>query len=67
MRRAIKLQGLSKQLELSKCTEITLEQNPQYEFIHIDRLRDGTWRLVYTKETIDDISKLSALEIIRED
>lgn len=53
-------------LELSKCALIKLKP-AQAEFIHLDKLKDGTWRLVYTGSTIPDITQVEALRIIRED
>lgn len=63
MRRAIKLVGLDKELELSKVTAVKTEKN----MIHLDQLPDGTWRLIYNGFLIPDITKLEALKILRED
>jgi len=35
--------------------------------IHFDELDDGTWRLIFSKDMIDDFSKIKSFEIIRED
>jgi hypothetical protein len=66
MRRAILLQGIGKELEISKVTKITNLQNPQREFIYFDQLDDGTWRLIYAEDTISDFTQIEAFKFIRE-
>ena len=56
----------NKALELSKVSTVRLTE-VEREFIHLDKLPDGTWRLVYTPSTIPDIRLLSALTLVRED
>jgi len=56
------LEGLDDKLELSKVSEIKLSEK---EFIYLDKLSDGTWRLAYTAKTIPDIKKLESLKIER--
>lgn len=63
MRRAIEIEGTDVTLELSKVTMI----HSSAEMIHMDKLPDGTWRLIYSGNVIDDISKVKSLKIIRED
>lgn len=41
MKRSIKLEGIDKKLEISKATTIKSDK----EFIYLDKLEDGTWRL----------------------
>jgi len=61
-RRAIKLEGTDVTLELSKFATPRTDK----EFIHLDKLKDGTWRLLYNvKDT--DIQSVSSLVIVRED
>jgi len=50
-------------LELSKATEISTS----LQTINLEKLKDGTWRLIYSKDLIDDFSKLQSMEIVRED
>ncbi len=50
-------------LDLSKVVEIRTE----VEMIHLDKLKDGTWRLTYSNSTIPDIKDLETLQIVRED
>ena len=63
MKRSIELKGLNETLELSKVSEVKTSKK---EFIYLDKLDDGTWRLCYTKSTIEDIKQLMSMEIIRE-
>lgn len=63
LRRAIKLEGTDIVLELSKVTAVKTKQR----MIHLDELNDGTWRLIYNGDHIPDFSKITNLEIIRED
>lgn len=64
VRRAIKIVGTDTVLELSKVTAVKLHNAAM---IHLDQLPDGTWRLIYNSHLIPDITKVQALEIIRED
>jgi len=61
-RRAIKLQGTDTVLELSKFATPKTDK----EFIHLDKLPDGTWRLLYNVVGTD-IKNVSALTIVREE
>jgi hypothetical protein len=61
-RRAIKLEGTDIVLELSKFATPKTDK----EFIHLDKLPDGSWRLLYNvKDT--DIQNITALTIVREE
>ena len=60
-RRAIKIEGTDVELELSKfATPRTTK-----EFIHFDKLPDGTWRLLFNVDGVD-MKDVSAFTIIRE-
>ena len=61
-RRAIKLEGTDTVLELSKFATPKTEK----EFIHLDKLPDGTWRLLYNVVGTD-IKNVYALTIVREE
>jgi hypothetical protein len=63
MKRSIKLIGLDKELLLSKVTAIKTDK----QMIHLDQLKDGTWRLIYNANLIPDITKLLAMSVVRED
>lgn len=61
-RRAIKLKGTDVTLELSKFATPKTDK----EFIHLDKLPDGTWRLLYNVKDAPDIQAVQAFEIIRD-
>ncbi len=63
MKRAIEIEGIGKILELSKATSVRTEK----EMIHLDKLSDGSWRLIYNENLIPDFSKVKSLKIIREE
>jgi hypothetical protein len=63
-KRSIRISGINKELNLSKVTVIK-QVGP--EMIHLDKLADGTWRLIYSESTIPDITQVSSLDIVRED
>lgn len=62
IRRAIKVEGTDTVLELSKFATPKTEK----EFIHFDKLPDGSWRLLFNVSGVD-VKDISALTIIRED
>ena len=61
-KRQLYLTGLDKSLELSKVSEVKVSKK---EFIYLDKLDNGTWRLCYTSSTIDDIKNLISIDMIR--
>jgi hypothetical protein len=61
-RRAIKLEGTDVVLELSKFATPKTDK----EFIHLDKLPDGSWRLLYNLEGTD-IKNVKSLTIVREE
>jgi hypothetical protein len=61
-RRAIKLEGTDVVLELSKFATPKTDK----EFIHLDKLPDGSWRLLYNVEGTD-IKNVKSLTIVREE
>ena len=62
VRRAIKIEGLDVELELSKATSVRTDK----QMIHFDQLKDGSWRLIYNENLIPDFSKVRAFTVIRE-
>ena len=62
-RRAIEIEGTDMVLELSKVVSVKTDK----EMMHLDKLSDGTWRLIYNGKMIPDFSKVKGLKIIRED
>jgi len=63
-KRSIYLNGIDVELPLSKVTALKL---PDVEMIHLDKLQDGTWQMIYTTETIPEIKELISVDIKRED
>ena len=64
-RRAIRINridGTHEDLELSKAASVDTKAS----MINLDRLNDGTWRLIYDRNLIPDITQVASLEIIRE-
>jgi hypothetical protein len=61
VRRAIKLQGTNVLLEISKFATPSVAK----EFIHLDKLPDGTWRLLWNVKDAPDTSQIEALVFIR--
>jgi len=69
MRRAIRVKrvdGSSEDLEISKVAAIHDKDGSMSVLIHLDKLKDGTWRLTYNTTHIPDFSQIVALEVIRE-
>lgn len=62
-RRAIEIEGIGEVLELSRATAIRTDK----QMIHLDKMDDGTWRLIYNANLIPDFSEVKSLKIIRED
>ena len=63
MKRSILIEGINTELVLSK---VTMIRTPK-QMINLDMLDDGTWRLIYSENTIPDITKVDGFKIIRED
>lgn len=66
MKRSIRINfndGTFKDLELSKATTVRTNN----EMLYLDKLNDGSWRLIWNESLINDFSKVVNLEIIRED
>ena len=65
-RREILIRGPDKTLILSKATRIHIKDEGR-QFISLDQLKDGTWRLVYTTGVVDQWKTVEGLEMIRKD
>jgi hypothetical protein len=66
MKRTIRINfndGTFTDLELSKATSVRTKN----EMLYLDKLNDGSWRLIWNESLINDFSKVINLEIIRED
>ena len=64
VKRTIRINGTDKELEISKSACL---KGVEKQMIHLDQLPDGTWRIVYTENTIADLTDVTSFEIIRED
>lgn len=56
------MDGSNTDLELSKATSVNTKQ----QMLHLDKLNDGTWRLIYNEELIPDFSKIVGFKVVRE-
>ena len=65
-KRAVLLAGPDKELPITRATKINTKDGAR-QFIHLDQLKDGTWRLVWTSGLVDEWSEVRALIMIRED
>ena len=63
MKRAIRIEGMDVELELSRATGVKTRKR----MIHLDEMKDGTWRLIYNEDMIPDFTKVESLKVIRED
>ena len=67
MKRALTINfrdGTSKELVLSKATRIKSEG---VDMMHLDKLPDESWRLIFSDSITDDFSKIESFSIVRED
>lgn len=64
MRRAIRIDGLDKEIEIGKFVVVNAQKK---QFFYLEELKDGKFRLTVTKDLIPDMSKVKGLTIIRED
>jgi hypothetical protein len=60
---SVTLEGLDLTLPVSKASGIEAPAR----MIQLDLLRDETWRLLYSRDLIPDLSQLTAMTVIRED
>ena len=65
MKRSIIVDSGDSQVEL-ELERVTMVRTTK-QMINLDRMDNGKWRLVYSEGTIQDISKLQALRLVRED
>jgi hypothetical protein len=67
MKRAIVIRfknGDTKELELK---EATLVIGGPKQFLNLEQMKGGKWRLVWSEDLIEDFSQVEGFEIIRED
>jgi hypothetical protein len=60
---SVTLEGLGLTLPVSKASGIEAPTRT----IQLDLMRDDTWRLIYSRDLVPDLSQLTALKVIRED
>ncbi len=58
----IRVEGVGKEVVLSRVTEINSET---VEIFHLDKLKDDTFRLTYSKSLIPDIKAFLGLTLMR--
>lgn len=66
MRRAVEIKfmdGTSRVLELGKATSLKTDLG----MIHLERMPDDKWRLLWSEDIVDEFSKIKSFEMIRED
>ena len=56
-----RVDGSEQRLELSKATACRTSA----QFIHLDMLKDGTWRLLWSEGVVPDMSEIDSLTIER--
>ena len=65
MRRAFEIKfkdGTSKFLEISKATSIKADIG----MLHLDRIKDGSYRLIFSDSIAEDFSQIESFNIVRE-
>ena len=62
VKRKVVLEGIGTELELGKVTAV----DTKIQVIYFEKMKDGKWRMTYSKGTIPEISDLEALRIVRE-
>jgi len=62
VKRSVVIEGLDIKLDLTKVTAVKTRMN----MIHFDELPDGTWRLIYNGNMIEDFTKIEGFTIVRE-
>lgn len=63
VKRILHLQGLDRDLVLSKVVSVDTPK----PIMNLEQLPDGTWRLIYQKALIPDITKFQGILMVRED
>jgi hypothetical protein len=52
---------------VSKVTLLKTGKKYKKSMIHLDKLDNGTWRLIYSEDVIPELDKIDSFEIVRED
>ena len=61
--RLYKMDGSFIDLEITRASSVDTKQS----MINLDKLSDGTWRLICDKNIMEDFTEFKRLEMIRED
>ena len=64
IKRHIHFEGTDKTIEIGKAVCLDLADK---EFLYLEKMKDGKWRITWTKSLFDDLSEVDALKIIREE
>ena len=62
-KRLHKMDGSFIDLEITKAASVDTKQS----MINLDKLADGTWRLIWDKNLMEEFTEFKSLEMIRED
>ena len=65
-KRAILLTGPDKELPITRGVKINIREEGR-QFIHIDQMKDGNWRLCFTAGVVEEWSEIKALVMLREE
>ena len=65
-KQAILLAGPDKELPITRAVKIKITEEGR-QFIHLDQMKDGTWRLAWTSGVVEEFSEVRALIMIREE
>lgn len=58
-----KMDGTFIDLEITRAASVDTKQS----MINLDKLADGTWRLVWDKNLMEEFTEFKSLEMVRED
>lgn len=56
--------GINKEIKIDKCIMVENYKNMLFGYIKIEELSENQYRIIYTNDLIDDISKVKSIEII---
>lgn len=62
--RGLRFEGIDKELKISKATRINTDTDA---ILHIDRMKDGTVRIIYNGVVVNDLSQVTGIIIVRKD
>lgn len=65
VKRSVLIEGLGDVLDIAVATKVNLRDKGD-QFIHLDQMKDGRWRLVWTDGVVHDWSEVVSLKMLRE-